>query len=90
MSEKRYKRVRYDGKFYVCDKQELLKGNLESFFEEDEVIELLNEQDTKIKQLNRLAETNEEQTLNIMTYLHNNHYEIWEEVNQKCFGDVND
>lgn len=54
MNEKKYKRVRHnDGKFYVCDEQELIKGNLESFFEEDEVIDLLNEQDNEIKQLKK-------------------------------------
>ena len=44
----------------------------------DEVVELLNE-------LDRLAEANEEQGLVIMTYLHDNYYDIWEEVNKEVF-----
>ena len=44
------------------------------------LVELLNE-------LNRLAEANEDRGLAIMTYLHNNYYEIWEEVNNKVFKD---
>lgn len=43
---------------------------------DDGLLELLNE-------LNRLAEANEEQGLAIMTYLHDNYYEIWEEVNKE-------
>ena len=42
--------------------------------------ELLNE-------LNRLAEGNEEQLLKVMSYLHDKHYDIWEEVNKECFND---
>ena len=42
------------------------------------VVDLLNE-------LDRLAEANEEQGLEIMTYLHDNYYDIWEEVNKELF-----
>lgn len=38
-----------------------------------------------INKVNELAEGNEEQCLNIMTYLHDNYYDIWEEVNKECF-----
>ena len=40
-----------------------------------------------INNVNELAEANEEQCLKIMTYLHDKHYEIWEEVNRECFND---
>jgi len=36
-----------------------------------------------LNELNRLAEANEEQGLAIMTYLHDNYYDIWEEVNKE-------
>lgn len=36
-----------------------------------------------LNDLNRLAEANEEQGLAIMTYLHDNYYDIWEEVNKE-------
>ena len=39
----------------------------------------------KMNELDRLAEANEEQGLAIMTYLHNNYYDIWEEVNKEVF-----
>lgn len=39
----------------------------------------------KLNELNELAEANEEQCLKIMTYLHDNYYDIWEEVNNECF-----
>ena len=42
------------------------------------IVDLLNE-------LNRLADGNEEQLLAVMTYLHDNYYDIWEEVNKECF-----
>lgn len=45
---------------------------------QSQVLKLLNE-------LNRLAEANEEQCLVIMTYLHDNYYDIWEEVNKEVF-----
>ena len=45
-----------------------------------EVGKLLNE-------LNRLADGNEEQLLKVMSYLHDKHYDIWEEVNKECFND---
>lgn len=35
--------------------------------------------------LHELADGNEEQLLKVMTYLHDNHYEIWEEVNKECY-----
>lgn len=41
-----------------------------------ECAELLND-------FSRLAEANEEQCLAIMTYLHDNYYDIWEEVNKE-------
>ena len=44
------------------------------------IVDLLNE-------LNRLADGNEEQLLAVMTYLHDNYYDIWEEVNKECFND---
>lgn len=40
-----------------------------------------------LNELNGLAEANEEQCLKIMTYLHDNYYDIWEEVNKECFSD---
>lgn len=38
-----------------------------------------------LNELHRLAEANEEQCLAIMTYLHNNYYDVWEEVNKEVF-----
>ena len=40
-----------------------------------------------LNELNRLVGVNEEQCLAIMTYLHDNHYEVWEEVNKEVFGE---
>lgn len=37
------------------------------------------------EQLKQLADGNEEQLLNVMTYLHDKYYELWEEVNKECF-----
>lgn len=53
MTEKRYKRIRDNTtNFIVFDKQEAIKGNLdECSFEDDEVIDLLNEKDKRIKRL---------------------------------------
>ena len=53
MTEKRYKRIRDNTtNFIVFDKQEGIKGNLdECSFEDEEVIDLLNEKEEKIKQL---------------------------------------
>jgi len=45
-----------------------------------DIFKLLNE-------LNRLADGNEEQLLKVMSYLHDKHYDIWEEVNKECFND---
>lgn len=39
------------------------------------------------RQLKQLAEGNEESLLTVMTYLHDNHYDIWEKVNKECFND---
>ena len=47
--------------------------------------DLLNELAEENEQLKQLADGNEEQGLRIMTFLHNNYYEIWEEVNKECF-----
>ena len=44
------------------------------------LVELLNK-------LNWLAEGNEEQLLKVMSYLHDNYYDIWEEVNKECYDD---
>jgi len=53
MTEKRYKRIHINTtNFIVFDKQEGIKGNLdECSFEDEEVIDLLNEKEEKIKQL---------------------------------------
>ena len=54
MTEKRYKRIRDNNIFIVFDKQEFIKGNLdECSFEDEEVIDLLNEKEEKIKQLEK-------------------------------------
>lgn len=38
-----------------------------------------------LNKLNWLADGNEEQLLKVMSYLHDNYYDIWEEVNKECF-----
>ena len=55
MTEKRYKRIRDNTtNFIVFDKQEGIKGNLDDCsFEDEEVIDLLNEKEEKIKQLEK-------------------------------------
>jgi len=55
MTEKRYKRIRDNTtNFIVFDKQEGIKGNLdECSFEDEEVIDLLNEKEKQIKQLEK-------------------------------------
>lgn len=40
----------------------------------------------EIKELGRLAESNEETVLSIMGYLHDNYYGIWEEINKEVFS----
>lgn len=47
----------------------------------------LNKLYNENKQLKQLAEGNEESLLTVMTYLHDNHYDIWEKVNKECFND---
>ena len=51
--KRRYKRIISNtGEFIVFDKEEGLKGNLDKIdFYDDEVIDLLNKQDTEIKEL---------------------------------------
>lgn len=45
---------------------------------DDELLELVNT-------LHELADGNENQLLRVMTYLHDNYYDIWEEVNKECY-----
>ena len=62
----------------VFDNEEFVCCTLSVWVEQ--LVDLLNE-------LNRLAEGNEETLLKVMTYLHNEYYDIWEEVNKECFND---
>lgn len=39
----------------------------------------------KIDRILKQRDRNEEQTLKVMTYLHNKYYKLWEEVNRECF-----
>lgn len=39
----------------------------------------------KIDRLLYQRDRNEEQTLKIMSYLHDNYYDLWEEVNKECY-----
>ena len=48
---------------------------------------LMNELASENEQLKQLADGNEEQLLKVMSYLHDNHYELWEKVNKECFDD---
>ena len=71
MTEKRFKVKRWDKyEAVMCDNGEMIK--------EERAVDLLNH-------LHELADGNEEQLLKVMTYLHDNHYEIWEEVNKECY-----
>ena len=78
MTEKRF-RVHELSKYNYSEIGEYTDENhTDKPLRNDEVVELLNE-------LDRLAEANEEQGLAIMTYLHDNYYDIWEEVNKELF-----
>ena len=50
-------------------------------------VNCLNDIADRLNELNRLSEGNEETLLKVMSYLHNNYYDIWEEVNKECFND---
>ena len=75
MNEKRFKETVSTG--IVTDTITGKEYKCEMRIDED-LLELLNE-------FNRLAEANEKQCLAIMTYLHDNYYDIWEEVNKEVF-----
>ena len=49
------------------------------------VCDKLNEIAEENEQLKQLADSNEEQLLQVMTYLHDKYYDLWEEVNKECF-----
>ena len=51
----------------------------------DEVVDLLNQLNDENTRLKQLADGNEEQLLKVMSYLHDNHYDLWEKVNKECF-----
>lgn len=77
-----------------CHKHPLLKENRELVSDLNHELEVSNslrdvvkELEKENEQLKRLAGGNEEQLLKVMSYLHDNHYDLWEKVNKECFDD---
>lgn len=76
MTEKRFKQINLPSDVIDTKNSKIyhtLSGN-----EGHELCILLNT-------LHELADENENQLLEVMSYLHDNHYEIWEEVNKECY-----
>ena len=51
----------------------------------EQITNLLNMYHRKVGRTLRKWEREEETCLRIMSYLHDNYYNIWEEVNKECF-----
>ena len=85
MTTKRFK--------FICDDEKCFFKDGNKALYCYEVVDLLNSLSNENEQLKernqrqakRLAEANEERGLAIMTYLHDNYYDIWEEVNKELF-----
>ena len=87
--------LKHDATVLICSNQEYRKENeqLKSELSEKDIqLDFLKAENSHMsnlvnenKQLKQLAEGNEELLLKVMSYLHDNHYDIWEEVNKECF-----
>ena len=84
MTEKQFNVFDVDGTIFLEDHK---KGSYHIGEIGNVDVNCLNDIADRLNELNRLAEGNEETLLKVMSYLHNNYYDIWEEVNKECFDD---